>query len=211
MKFSYGAGMIVILMICAIVSFSPAASDSPKHGDKEQIIDLGPFKFKAPYGEEWSSDIKPESGEAQFKKQKKSFFGGSLPVTLIHVSYNSLEKEDMWKLTEKEIADDYRNGEKANMFIQGVLPGAYRLQDVREDSVNLNGKTIYTFSYKQMGGRSFGDDKLAESILYLYFPEKFKISHSFYRILISQLSKKDKIVLLDPSPAIEIIKSIQVK
>lgn len=211
MKFSYGVGINVILLIFAIISYSHAASDSLVHGGKEQIIDLGLFKFKAPSGEEWSSNINTESGEAQFKKQKKSIFGGDLPLTLIHVSYNSVLKEEMWKLTEKEIADDYRNGEKANMFIQGVLKGAYRLEDLKEDSININEKTIYTFSYKQMDGRSFGDDKLAESILYLYFPANFKKSHSFYRILISQFSKKDKIVPLDPSPAIEVINSIQVK
>lgn len=211
MRFSYGVGITVILLIGAIISYSHAASDSLEHGGKEQIIDLGLFKFKAPSGEEWSSDIKTESGEAQFKKQKKSFLGGGLPLTLIHVSYTSVLKEEMWKLTEKEIADDYRNGEKANMLIQGVLQGAYRLEDLKEDNINLNGKTIYTFSYKQMGGRSFGDDKLAESILYLYIPENFKMNHSFYRILISQFSKKDKIVPLDQRPAIEVINSIQVK
>ncbi len=211
MRFSYGVGTIVVLLIGAIISFSHAAFDSLEHGGKEKIIDLGLFTFKAPSGDEWSADIKKESGEAQFKKQKKSIFGGGLPLTLIHVSYTSVLKEDMWKLTEKEIADDYRNGEKANMFIQGVLQGAYLLEDLKEDSITLNEKTLYTFSYKQMGGRSFGDDKLAESILYLYFPADFKKNHSFLRILISQFSKKDKIVPLDPSSAIQIINSIQVK
>lgn len=210
MRFSFSVGITVILLICAIISYSPAASDSQEHVGKGKIIDLGLFKFKAPSEEEWSSEIKKESGEAQFKKQKKSFFGGGLPLTLIHVSYTSVLKEEMWKLTEKEIADDYRNGEKANMFIHGVLKGSYILEDLKEDSINIKGKTIYTFSYKQMGGKSFGDDKLAESILYLYFPVKFNNNHSFYRILISQFSKKDNIVPLDPSPAIEIVNSIQV-
>ena len=211
MRFCDGLRIIVILLIGAIVSLSYAASHSPENEGKEQIIDLGLFTFKAPSGNEWSVDIKKESGEAQFKKQKKSFFGGGLPLTMIHVSHTSVVKEAMWKLTEKEIADDYRNGEKGNMLIQGVLQGAYLLEDMKEDSIILNEKTLYTFSYKQMGGRSFGDDKLAESILYLYFPADFKKNHSFYRILISQFSKKDKLVPLDPSPAIQIINSIQVK
>jgi hypothetical protein len=72
-------------------------------------------------------------------------------------------------------------------------------------------KTLYTLSYKQMGGKWFGKDKIVESVLYLYFPPNFHESHKFYLFHISQANRRDAQAPLDIKPLLEVISSFQLK
>ena len=43
---------------------------------------------------------------------------------------NMLTAQNMKSLNAKQVADDYRESEKANMMVRGVMTGAYELRDV---------------------------------------------------------------------------------
>lgn len=210
MTFLTKARLFVILFFLFACSASPP--QSIKTEGMGRTIDIGSYTVDQPYGENWTIKINKQAGKVQFIKQSKALFGaGGLPSTMIQVSYNSVVQKNMWQMTEEEIANDYRDGEIDNMTFRGILPGLYELHDVKKDIITLDGKTFYTLSYKQMGGRWFGTDKFAESILYLYFPPSFKETHRFYLFLITEWHKRDKKLTAHLTPIIPIIKGFRLK
>lgn len=200
-----------ILLVILPFLFSCSTPQSISQEGKERTIDMGSYTVDLPSGGNWKVEIDKERGSVRFLKQPKSFFGGGLPTTIIQVSYNWVVQEKMWQLSEEEIANDYRDGEIANMTMAGVMPGSYELHDVKKEITILNGRKLYTLSYKQMGGEWFGTDKINESILYMYFPSSFKETHTFYLFLISEVHKREKQIAADLTPIFPVIKSLRLK
>jgi hypothetical protein len=202
------ANLLVILSFL----FACSTPQSLNQESKERTIDMDSYTVDLPSGENWKVEIDKRVGSVRFLKQPKSLFGrGGLPTTMIQVSYNWVVEEKMWQLSEEDIANDYRDGEVANMTMAGVLPGSYELHDAKKDITTLDGKKLYTLSYKQMGGKWFGTDKISESILYMYFPSSFKETHTFYLFLISELHKREKEIAADLTPIFQVIKSLRLK
>jgi hypothetical protein len=172
---------------------------------------MGNYTVRVPSGDDWKVEADRARGKLQFSKQAASIFGGGLPLTLIHVSYNVVLKEEMWKLGAEEIATHYRDGEVIDMQMRGMLPGSYELHDAKKAVANVDEKTFYTLSYRQMGGKWFGTDKMNEAVLYLYFPPNFHETHKFYLFHISETNKRDAQAKSDLSPIFEVIRSFHLK
>jgi hypothetical protein len=197
-----------------VISLSLLSCSAPqeiKQGATEQIIEMSSYTVAVPSGGTWKVEADKANDKVRFTNQPESVFGGGLPITAIHVSSNWVAKKEMWKLSPEEIANDYREGERANMMMRGVLPGSYELYDVKKDTSTVDGKTLYTLSYKQTGGKWFGKDKINESVLYLYFPTNFHESHKFYLFHISQANMRDAQGAADLSPIFPVIKSFRLK
>ncbi len=92
-------------------------------------------------------------------------------LCLMRFSTNRIIDERARTLTAEQIADDYRNGEKQGMIIQGVITGQYELKDVVFGSEVIEGKKFYTMSYVTLR-----DDSVQNASLYLYFPQNKNIS-----------------------------------
>jgi hypothetical protein len=191
--------------------FSCATAQILSQEGKEQIIDMGSYTVAAPSGDKWKVEPDKAKGKVQFTKQEGSLFGGGLPLNLIHVSYNVVLKQEMWKLSTEEIATHYRDGEVIDMQMRGMLPGNYELHDVKKGVATVDEKTLYTLSYKQTGGKWFGRDKMNEAVLYLYFPPNFHESHRFYLFHISQVNTRDAQATLDVKSIAEVIGSFRLK
>jgi hypothetical protein len=114
-------------------------------------------------------------------------------------------------LSEEEVANDYRGGEVMNMEVMGVNPGKYELHDVKNDVTTMNGKKLYSLSYRKMGGAWFGANKVEEAVLYLYFPSDFKEKHLFYLFLISEFHELDPAKKADLTPIDPVITSFRLK
>jgi len=202
----------VVLFLITILPrlYSFAATTNIDQDRSEQAIDMGNYTVNAPLGEGWKVEVEKDKGAIKFSKQTKSFFGGGLPVTIIHVSRNWVLQEK-WNLSEEEIANDYRTGEAANMMVQGGVFGDYILEDVKNDTMTLDEKNIYTMSYKTTGGKWFGKSKVQEATLYLYFPPDFKEKHAFYIFVMSEVHKRDKDKKTDFTQILPVIKSLRLK
>jgi hypothetical protein len=201
----------VLLMTIVFTLFSCAAQQDIRQEGKTQIIEMNSYTVAVPSGGTWKVEADRAKGKVQFSKQAASIFGGGLPLTVINVSYNVVLKQELWKLSAEEIATHYRDGEVIDMQMRGMLPGSYELHDVKKDVATVDEKTLYTLTYKQMGGKWFGRDKMNEAILCLYFPPNFHESHKFYLFHISQANKRDAQVTADLSPIFEVIKSFRLK
>lgn len=197
---------VLVTMISILSACSPGQVEI-KEGT-EQTFDLGRYTVKAPSRGNWKAEIAKGEGRVSFMKQPP---GGGLPTTMIQVSYNWLAQEETWEWSEEKVADNYRTGETVNMFMQGVSQGLYELLDEKKDAATLDGKRLYTLSYKQMNGKLFGTDKIAESILYLYFPPNFKETHIFYVFIITEVNKRDNQEAADLTPILPVINSFHLK
>lgn len=202
----------ISLTILALLCSSCTTPQNENPQDKDRAIDMGAYAVDRPNGRNWNVEIIPRKGAVRFLRQANSLSGEEgLPTIMIQVSDNRPAKKEMLQWSEEEIADDYRNGEINNMNRAGVLPGNYELHDVKKDITTLDGKKLYTLSYKQMGGVWFGGDKICESILYMYFPSHYKETHTFYLFLISVLDKREKHAVADFAPIFPVIKSLRLK
>lgn len=192
-----------------------ADQDAPQQTTQErnrQTINMGYYSVIPPPGNSWNVELNKETGRIRFTKPTKSPIGDKgLPVTTIIVGYNWVTQEDMLQLSEQEIADEYRDGEIANMNSEGVIQGSYQLHEVKKDKTMLDGKKLYTLNYKQKGGEWFGKDIIGESILYVYFPPNYQETHKFFLFLISQINEIEKHEEADFTPINTVIKSLQIQ
>jgi len=101
-------------------------------------------------------------------------------VYLMRFSTNWVTDESMKSWTTKQIADEYRAGEEANMIMMGVMSGQYELKDVVNGEENVGDKECFTMSYT-----TISSDVKQRAFLYLYFPKK----GNFKRFLVSLYSE----------------------
>lgn len=181
-----------------------------KAENKEKIVDIGNFTLQAPAADNWKVEIESQKGNVTFTKQPWSFFGGKLPLTTIHVVENSV-LEEKWNLGEEEIANDIRRMEQIGMMVKGGLSGQYFLTDVSDNTIVIDGKKIYTMSYKNSGGTSFGKDKILEAVLHLYFPPEYRDKHKFYMIIIAEIHEINKKKETDFALVYPVINSLRAK
>lgn len=104
----------------------------------------------------------------------------------MRLSINKVIQDYMKSWTEKQVADNYRNGEKANMIARGVMTGMYTLKDVKMGKKKVGNKLFYTMDYTAV------KNKVEQSAsLYLYFPKKRNIGTFFVSLYLeSSMSSK---------------------
>lgn len=199
---------LVLAVISLLVSCAGTQGIRPEAG--EQTVDMGHYTVNRPPGENWKIETERDKRTVRFLRQPRSLFGGGLPVVMIQVSQNWVVSEK-WSLNEEETANDFRKSELSGMVIMGVLPGNYGLREVRHDTMTIEGRKLYTMSYKTLGGRLFGTDKIQEATLYLYFPPDFRDSHIFYNFVMSEVHDLQKPRESDPSLIFPVIDSVRSK
>jgi hypothetical protein len=87
---------------------------------------------------------------------------------------NRVAAEFMKSWSAKKLAADYREGERRDMFQQGVLTGMYQLKDERQWEEEIGGKKFYAASAIMV------TEKMnVKQYLYLYFPREVNVNRFF--------------------------------
>lgn len=105
---------------------------------------------------------------------------------IMRFSINKVIQDYMKSWTAKQVADNYRNGEQANMMVRGVMTGMYTLKDIKTGEKKVGDKLFYTMDYT-----TITNNVEQKASLYLYFPKKRNIG-TFFVSLYSEgsLTKK---------------------
>jgi hypothetical protein len=181
------------------------------------IIDMGHYSVIGPPGGAWVVNIQKGQGTVEFRKSNASQSTGLIDETaLIKVLRNWIVDEKLKRLSEEEVANDYRNREEADMIRRGVMTGQYELSDVKKDITMIGDKRVYLMSYKTLGwskgSKGPTDHKVVgEAVLYLFFPADFKERHFFYIFLINHSYSQGSLQKGDLTPIIPVISSLKIK
>jgi hypothetical protein len=135
---------------------------------------------------------------------------------IIRLFRNWIWDEKFWRISEEEVANDYRDREEADMIRRGVMTGQYELSDVKKSITMIGGKKVYFMSYKTLGwskGNKGPTDHrvVGEAVLYLFFPADFKERHFFYIFLINHSYLQGSLQKGDLTPIISVISSLKIK
>lgn len=177
------------------------------------IIDIGYFSVVGPPGDGWFVNIQKDQRKVEFQKRNVSQSTGFInDSTLIHVLQNWVADEKLKRLSEEEVADDFRGKEEAGMLMRGVMMGKYELTDVKKDTTMIGDKKLYLMSYKTSGvGKPVPRKWMSEAVLYLFFPPDFKEKHFFYCFLIQQVKVEGFGGAYDLTPIIPVINGLKIK
>lgn len=177
------------------------------------VKDVGDYTVSVPPGEEWVVTIDQNRGTLDAEKPKIWWTGRTLGNTLISVFQNKLLPEEKWSMSEEQVADDYRNTEEQIMR-EAAQRGEYNLEEVKRTFLQIGDKKLYSMSYKSATKGSWlitGPPKDVEAVLYLYFPQNYKVTHTFYGFLISESYERGALVMKDLDQIYPVINSFQLK
>lgn len=111
---------------------------------------------------------------------------GRTEISISKMEFLPLENGTSQAELAKALIDD----EEQAMRAAGEVPDGYELRDVKKEIVELNGKKLYTMTFRATRGSatvaSFKRQFFVEAAYYLYFPEDFEVSHNVYQFLIQE-------------------------
>jgi hypothetical protein len=159
----------------------------------------------------YSVVVPPNQGWRLVKPDKKSeavelTISSNSVLFIMRFSRNYLADEGMKSWTAKQVADDYRNGEKQNMLIMGVMRGLYDLQDVVMGEEMVGDRKFYTMDYV-----TANSDMRQRASLYLYFPQEVNINDFFVCLYVEGLPIDASLPKSFKPDFLETLKSLKVK
>ncbi|MCX7771201.1 MAG: hypothetical protein N2202_09025 [Proteobacteria bacterium] len=203
--------ILFILLVLLLIPFRNAYGEKE---DDRKMIDMGSYSVESLPNENWKVEIEKEKGIIRFIKEEKEKIFGFLPsrkkrLTFIQISKNLVMDMNIWHLSEEKIADDYRNNEEQIMIEMGVKTGQIVLKDVKKGVTQIGDKKLYFMSYKAV---SIKQPKIVqEAVLYLYFPQDFKDTNTFYIFLINEGYPLDSPIKVDFTEYYPLLKSFKAK
>jgi hypothetical protein len=186
---------------------TPSGSPGGTGGGK--VIDLGDFAVTAPSGDDWVVQVDTQGKAVKFARQKTWWTGKVLGATTISVLQNKVSK-DAPLLDEEAEANRYREQEEQVMVERGVKAGLYRLSDVRNEAVTLDGRRYYLLRYKTDIPME-GIDWIAESVLYVHYPADFGESRVFYVFQVSDSKENYSGKTIDTGQIEPVLRSFRLK
>jgi len=203
-----------LLILVFLLLLSCATTHPGRQYTQGSIIDMGHFSVIGPTGDGWFVNIQKGQGTVEFIKRNVSQSTGSVNESImIRVFRNWITDEKLKRLSEEEVAVDFRANEEAGMLMMGVLRGEYDLTDVKKDTTMIGDKKLYLMSYRTSGW-SKGPTRqkwINDSVLYLFFPADFKEKHYFYCFQLGHLFMQGFLEKGDLTPIIPVINSLRIK
>jgi len=200
----------IALVFFSLLLLSCATTGQFQRYTQGSIIDMESYSITGPPGDGWSVNIQKDKHAVDFQKRNVSQSSGLIDEVIgIRVFRNWITDEKLKRLSEEEVADDFREKEEAGMFVMGMMRGKYLLDDVKKDTTTIGDKKLYLMSYRTSGlsqGKMIND-----SVLYLFFPADFKESHFFYCFLMAHAFIEGTREKGDLTPVIPVIKSLKIK
>ena len=208
-----GKNLKQVLILFSLFLLSCATTLPGRQYAQGSIVDIGYFSVIGPPGDGWLVNKQKDERKVEFQKHNISQSAGFInESTLIHVIQNWVADEKLKRLSEEEIADDFRGKEEAGMIVRGVMMGKYELADVKKDKIIIGDKKLYFMSYKISGvGKPVPRKWMGEAVLYLFFPPDFKEKYLFYCFLIQQTKVEGFFEAYDLTPIIPVINSLEIK
>ena len=177
-------------------------------------IDMNHYSVIGPPGDGWVVNIQKDQRTVEFIKRNVSQSTGLInDTTMIRVFRNWITEERLRRLSEEEVADDFRKMEEQGMIMMGVIKGEYELSDVKKDTTMIGDKKLYFMSYRTSGW-SKGPTRqkwISDSVLYLFFPADFKENYYFYCFQLGHLFMEGTLGKGDLTPIIPVINNLQIK
>jgi uncharacterized protein len=170
-----------------------------------QVIDMGRYSVTAPAGEGWQMIADRGNGTVQFQRLKTNFFGGVKRGTLINV-YQEMLGPELRNKSEEDAANSIIDLEVKNMKEGGVRTG-YALLDVKKDFIALDGKSLYTFTYRV---KSLEKPVDLKAVLYIFFPPDFQDRYIVYRFLINETYDRSEGASTDLAIITPVINSLKI-
>jgi hypothetical protein len=170
-----GFNMVRYLLVAIVLSLVGCVPTGVKiTGDNNQI-NTPYYSIMVPPNEGWHQN--QDHGDLDL-----SYFEKTTPpsVYIMRFSTNLPVDKSMRTWTAKQVADDYRNGEQANMIMMGVMAGLYELKDVVMGEEMVGDNHFYTMTYATIEN---GIEQRAS--LYLHFPRE----QGFSRFLVALYSE----------------------
>jgi hypothetical protein len=202
--------MLILLFLLLLSCATPLPGRQYTQGS---IIDIGYFSVVGPPGDGWFVNIQKDQRKVEFQKRNVSQSTGFInESTLIHVLQNWVADEKLKRLSEEEVADDFRGKEEVGMLMRGVMMGKYELTNVKKDTTMIGEKKLYSMSYRTSGlGKPVPRKWVSEAVLYLFFPADFKEKYFFYCFLIQQVKVEGLGGAYDLTPIIPVINGLKIK
>jgi len=205
----------IALTFLSLLLLSCATTGQFQRYTQGSVIDSGFCSITGPPGDGWFVSIQKDlSGTIDFQKRHVSQSTGLVDESIgIRVFRNLVTDEKLRRLSEEEVADDFRRMEEVGMWKMGVMRGQYLLTDVKKDTTTIGEKKLYLMSYRT-SGLSKGPTRQKwtnDSVLYLFFPADFEESHFFYCFLMSHLFIEGTLEKGDLTPVIPVINSLKIK
>lgn len=168
------ARYLLILIFASLVACSTA---------RKEITNANNH-FKTPY---YSITVSPNSGWYQNNdagEPDRLSMSKTVPNHFYMMIFktNWLVDESMKSWTTKQLADNYRRGELADMIRGGVNTGLFELKDVVMGDEKVGNKKFYTMNYIVSKG-----ELLINSFLYLHFPKEKGFTRVFVAIYSEEL------------------------
>jgi hypothetical protein len=205
----------IALTFLSLLLLSCATTGQFQRYTQGSVIDSGFCSITGPPGDGWFVSIQKDlSGTIDFQKRHVSQSTGLVDeYTSIRVFRNWITDEKLRRLSEEEVADDFRRMEEVGMWKMGVMRGQYLLTDVKKDTTTIGDKKIYFMSYKtsHLSQGPTRQKVIADSVLYLFFPDDFKESHFFYCFLMAHSFIEGTLEKGDLTPVIPVINSLKIK
>ena len=156
---------LTLMLVAVLVLLVGCATNGIDITKSNNQIDMPHYSITVPPDHGWS--LRVEDNRKSIIWLTKKIDSTAFSVRL---GINWIAGEHMKSWSAKQVADDYRNGERADMLMRGVMTGQYRQKDVVMGEEVVGDKQFYTMSYVNMLS-----DMTQYSSLYLYFPKETDI------------------------------------
>jgi len=156
--------LICLFVVAFLITVGCASKETLISADNNRIY-MQHYSVELPINRGWAITEVNEKKESVVlaKKYNAHTFG-------IYLGKNWTAKVSMKSWTAKQVADDYREGEKWNMILQCAKTGECELKDVVMGEEIIDDKKFYFMEYALVQG-----NLKPKSYLYLYFPKEKQI------------------------------------
>jgi hypothetical protein len=175
--------MVRYLLATAIILLAGCVSTGIEIIDTNNHIDTPHYSIVVPQNQGWYQNN--NEGDLDLSHFEKTV---SSNIYIMRFSSNWVVDKSKKSWSAKQVADDYRDGEKRNMIIMGVMSGQYELKDVVMGEESIGNKQFYTMTHTAIAN---GIEQRAS--LYLHFP----VERGFTRFLVALYSESYSVKAAD--------------
>lgn len=210
---SFPKPVFALFLLTAVLALCSCANPQAiTYGTQPRTIDMGHYVVDPPARGIWSVFENRNQQSVMFVKPPSAGSAtGPVESTIILVAWNAVTNQSMSSWSAGQVAEDYLNGEVADMKEKGVQTGLYELHDIQKGESSVNGNNLYTLSYKQRGGKWFPSNLYANAILYLYFPATYEKTRRFYAFHYQEFIKSGQQEFADLASLHAVIRSFATK
>lgn len=163
---------------------------------------------------DWAATKDTDSDTLSIEKLKVwPITGEVMGVSNITIVKDNITSIALLDLELNEIAHKIMDAEMQTMNEEGVQKGQYQLEDISRETTDYNGKKLYIMRYKVKTGSalaaSFKRSMFSKAALYIYFPDNFQTTHTFYRFLINEYYIPGTLIKVDTDQILPIINNFK--